>query len=134
MTHLDTSFLVDLLREGARGGQGAAHAMLDRLPGQELVVSVHVACELFAGAELSADPASERERVTSLLRALQVTYPSDRFAARYGSVLAELRRRGETVSTMDLLIGTAALVDDAPLVTRNARDFERLPGLRVVTY
>ena len=102
MTHLDTSFLVDLLREGPRGGQGAAHAMLDRLPGQELVVSVHVACELFAGAELSADPARERERVTS--------------------------------STMDMLIGTAALVDDAPLVTRNARDFERLPGLRVVTY
>jgi tRNA(fMet)-specific endonuclease VapC len=133
VTHLDTSFLVDLLREGARGGEGPAHDALDRLPDQELVVSVHVACELFSGAELSADPARERERLGALLRALQVVYPSDRFAARYGSVLAELRHRGETVSTMDLLIGTAALVDGSALVTRNARDFERLPGLHVIT-
>ena len=103
MTHLDTSFLVDLLREGARGGAGPAHALLDRLPDQELVVSVHVACELYAGAEMSADPARERERVGALLRALQVVYPSDRFPSQYGSVLAELRRRRESVSTMDLL-------------------------------
>lgn len=134
MTHLDTSFLVDLLREGARGGTGPAHDRLERLTDEELVVSVHVACELFAGAELSREPASERERVSVLLSALQVVYPTDRFAARYGTVLAELRRRGEAVPTMDLLIGTAALVDDSPLVTRNARDFERLPGLQVLAY
>ena len=134
MTHLDTSFLVDLLREGSRGGEGRAHALLDRLPDQELGVSVHAACELYAGAELSLDPVQERERVGALLRALQVVYPSDRFASRYGGLLAELRRRGETVSTMDLLIGTAALVDGSALVTRNARDFERLPGLDVITY
>lgn len=134
MTHLDTSFLVDLLREGARGGTGPAHDLLERLADEELVVSVHVACELFAGAELSREPARERERVSVLLSALQVVYPTDRFAARYGTVLAELRRRGEAVPTMDLLIGTAALVDDSPLVTRNARDFERLPGLQVLAY
>lgn len=134
MTHLDTSFLVDLLREGARGGTGPAHDLLERLTDEELVVSVHVACELFAGAEMSREPARERERVSVLLSALQVVYPTDRFAARYGTVLAELRRRGEAVPTMDLLIGTAALVDDSPLVTRNARDFERLPGLQVLAY
>jgi len=134
VTHLDTSFLMDLLREGAGGREGPAHALLEGLADEELVVSVHVACELFAGAEMSRKPTRERERVAALLGALQVVYPTDRFAARYGQVLAELRRRGETVPTMDLLIGTAALVDDSPLVTRNARDFERLPGLRVVGY
>jgi predicted nucleic acid-binding protein len=35
---------------------------------------------------------------------------------------------------MDLLIATAALIDDAPLVTRNVKDFSRVPGLRVVGY
>ena len=134
MTHLDTSFLVDLLREGARGRGGPAHTLLDKLVGDELAVSVHVACELYAGAEMSKDPARERERVAALLRVLHVVHPSDGFAPRYGSVLGELRRRGEAVSTMDLLIGTAALVDESPLVTRNARDFERIPGLRVLGY
>lgn len=38
MTHLDTSFLVDLLREAARGEEGPAHAALDRLAEEELAV------------------------------------------------------------------------------------------------
>jgi predicted nucleic acid-binding protein len=35
---------------------------------------------------------------------------------------------------MDLLIATAAVLDEAPLVTRNARDFARVPGLELVGY
>jgi predicted nucleic acid-binding protein len=35
---------------------------------------------------------------------------------------------------MDLLIGTAALLDDAALVTRNVRDFSKIPGLRLLAY
>jgi predicted nucleic acid-binding protein len=36
--------------------------------------------------------------------------------------------------SMDLLIATAALLDDAPLITRNVKDFSRVPGLRVMGY
>ena len=85
MTHLDTSFLVDLLREAARGKEGPAHAVLDRLAEEELAVSVHVPCELYAGAELADDPEVERDRVTSLLKALQVVHTGDRFAPLYGA-------------------------------------------------
>lgn len=35
---------------------------------------------------------------------------------------------------MDLLIATAAVVDDAPLVSRNVKDFSPVPGLRVLGY
>jgi predicted nucleic acid-binding protein len=35
---------------------------------------------------------------------------------------------------MDLLIIIAAVLDDAPLVTRNLKDFSRVPGLRVLSY
>lgn len=134
MIHLDTSFLVDLLREHARNEHGPATRKLDELAEQELTLSVHAACELHAGAELSRQPVRERERIAALLGAVQVTGTDERFPARYGAVLAELRRRGETVATMDLLIATAALGDDAILVTRNVREFERIPGLTVLTY
>ena len=134
MTHLDTSFLVDLLREGARNVEGPAHRALDGVGDDELVVSVHVACELFAGAELSADPSRERERVAAFLRAVRVVHTTDRFAPLFGRTLAELRRRGEAVSTRDLIIATAALLDGSPLMTRNARHFDRIPGLLVVGY
>ncbi len=35
---------------------------------------------------------------------------------------------------MELLIAAAAIVDDAPVVTRNVRGFERVPGLHVLSY
>ena len=35
---------------------------------------------------------------------------------------------------MDLLIGVAAVEADVPLLTRNRKDFERIPGLEVLTY
>jgi predicted nucleic acid-binding protein len=134
LTHLDTTFLVDLLRERRRGEEGPASRLLGRLADEALAVSVHVACELFAGAELADEPERERERVAALVNALQVVQPDDRFAPPYGELLAELRRRGSPVPTMDLLIATAARVHEAALVTRNARDFERIPGLDVIAY
>ena len=50
--HLDTSFLVDLLRERARGVEGAASAFLARHLEDELCASVFVACELLLGVGL----------------------------------------------------------------------------------
>jgi len=134
VTHLDTSYLVDLLRETRRGEPGPASALLDSLADEPLAVSVHVACELYGGAELSRDPAVERAHVDALLAALEVVPPDDGFPARYGEILAELRKRGQSISTMDLLIATAALGHGATLVTRNARDFDRVPGLIVRGY
>lgn len=134
MTHLDTTYLVDLLRERARREEGPATRKLEELYEEELAVSVHVACELHAGAEFSQDPERERGRVEALLRPLGVAYPDERFPARYGGLLAELQRRGEVISSMDLLIATAAVVDGAAILTRNAREFERVPGLRVISY
>jgi predicted nucleic acid-binding protein len=55
-------------------------------------------------------------------------------APAYGRILASLQRRGEIVATMDLLIGLTALLEGAPLVTRNAAHFERVQDLRVLQY
>ena len=134
MTHLDTSFLVDLLRETATGTDGPARQLLARLEDEELWVSVHVACELMAGAELSSHPEGERAKVQALLQGVEVAYPDEKFALTYGRLLAWLRRRGESVATMDLLIATAAAVVSAPIVTRNGKHFARIPGLTVVDY
>ena len=134
MMHLDTSFLVDLLRESSRRASGAAASLLDTLEGEEMRVGVHVVCELLAGAELARQPRIERQRVRQLCANLQVVYPDERFPTVYARVLAHLERSRQRISTMDLLIGSAALVDESSLVTRNARDFSRIPGLELVTY
>ena len=92
-----------------------------------------VVCELRAGAELSRKPLQEHERLNQLLAGLLVVYPDDRFAGMYARLLST-RKTTRPLADMDLLIGTAAMVDDAPLITRNVRDFSRIPGLRVMGY
>jgi tRNA(fMet)-specific endonuclease VapC len=132
--HLDTSLLVDLLREAGRGTEGPASRLLAGLPDEEVGISVFVACELAAGAAMSTRPAQEKRRVDRLCEGLHIEYPDERFASAYGSLLASQERGRGRISTMDLLIATSALVAGAPLVTRNPRDFSRVPGLDVLTY
>jgi predicted nucleic acid-binding protein len=133
--HLDSSFLIDLEREHRRGRPGGALHFIEGLDDDEvLAVSVHTVCELRAGAELAPNPLKATEALDELLGGLLLVYPDDRFAPLYARLLSSLQRSGRPVATMDLLIATAALLDDAPLVTRNARDFSRVPGLRVLEY
>lgn len=134
MIHLDTTFLVDLLRETRRNQPGPAMAFLESLQEQELSVSVHVLCELYAGAELSHDPPRERQAIQRFSGALRIRYPDDKFAPVYGLLLATLQRSGLTIAAFDLLIATSALVDGAPLVTRNLKHFNRVPDLALLTY
>jgi predicted nucleic acid-binding protein len=132
--HLDTSFLVDLLRERRRRKPGAASAVLESLKDDELAVSLFVLCELEAGAAGSDHPEQERSRILGLLAPLELVMPASSLAPIYGRLLAELEQRGETIATMDLLIAATALADAAPLVTGNRRHFERIADLEVLSY
>jgi predicted nucleic acid-binding protein len=135
MIHLDSSFLIDLLRETARGKPGPALEFIEALDPREILgVSVHVVCELRAGAELSRAALQEHEALDHLLSGLLVSFPDDRFAPAYARVVAATTRAGKTTSAMDTLIATSALLDDAALATRNVKDFSRIPGLRVLRY
>ncbi len=135
MLHLDTSFLIDLERETRRDRPGPAFEFLESLdPGEVLAVSVHALCEVRTGAELARRPLETHEALDQLLSSLLVVYPDDRFAGTYARLLAALERTGRKVAPMDLLIATAATLDDAAVVTRNAKDFSRIPGLRILRY
>ena len=135
MLHLDTSFLIDLERETSRDEPGPAFEFLETLdPTEVLAVSVHVLCELRTGAELTRKALETHETLDRLVSGLLVVYPDDRFAPTYARLLAAMLQSKRDVATMDLLIATAATLDDAPLVTRNVKDFSRVPGLRVLRY
>ncbi len=135
MIHFDSSFLIDLQRELVRERPGVAFELIESFDAGEILgVSVHVVCELRAGAELTKKALAEHEAIDRLLSGLLVAYPDDRFPILYGRLLAATRRTGRAVASMDLLIGTAALLEDAALVTRNVKDFSKIPGLRVLGY
>lgn len=133
MSFFDTSFLIDLLREQRRNLSGPAHRKLEAMGESPVRISVFVICELEVGVALSRVP-EETKRVHLLCQHFEVVYPDGRFATVYGTTLAEIRRRGQSVSTMDLLVATVTLVENDTLITRNLKDFQKIPGLQVESY
>ena len=133
MTHLDTSFLVDLLREQQRRTPGPASEWLETHADESVGASVFVACELEAGAGRAAHPDGERRRLRELA-SITIAYPDDRYAPVHGDTLARMLLRGRSIATMDLLIATTALVESVPLLTGNRRHFEHVPDLRVISF
>ena len=93
-----------------------------------------MACELAAGAEMSKRPFEEKRKVDRLCSSLGIDYPDERFPPAYGSLLRTQERGPGRISTMDLLIATSSVVAEASLLTRNAKDFSRVPGLDLLTY
>ena len=135
MIHFDTSFLVDLEKELVRETPGPAFEFLESLADSELLVtSVHVIAELRVGAELTRHPVRTHEALDQLLAGFLTAYPDQRFAPMYARLWTAANRGKRAIPSMGLLIATAAILDDAQIVTRNVKDFSRIPGLRVLGY
>jgi tRNA(fMet)-specific endonuclease VapC len=69
------------------------------------------------------------ERILAELEAIPITEPVARVHAEIWSALAA---RGRSPAAHDLWIAATALAHGLGVATRNARDFKRVPGLRVV--
>ena len=121
---LDTDVLVDVLR-----GRGATR---DRLaagsPDGFRVSSVAVA-ELAYGALLSREPARAGLAWRALLEPLEVI-PFDAAAATHHAEL-RLALRSTPIGERDLIVAATATAHGMTVVTRNLREFDRVPGLVV---
>lgn len=108
-------------------------AMIERfaeLNPRQLWLSAIVAAELrFGAAKLGS--ARFSAAVEAWLAGFDVRpWPLDA-TQHYAKVRAELERAGKTIGGMDLLIAAHAMAEDSTLVTNNAREFLRVPGLAV---
>jgi tRNA(fMet)-specific endonuclease VapC len=54
---------------------------------------------------------------------------TDTVSERFGHVKSTLERRGQRIEDFDVAIAAHALAEDAVLVTANANDMGRIPGL-----
>lgn len=52
-------------------------------------------------------------------------------AHHYAQVRAALEKTGHPIGAMDLMIASHVLAEDSVLITNNAREFHRVPGLAV---
>lgn len=126
---LDTNVLSEIIRNptGPFGARVAAEAP------DAVCTSIVVACELRFGARRKGSPVLTR-RVQQLLAALPVLPFDEPADDHYADVRATLEQAGTPIGSHDPFIAAHARSRGLTLVTNNVREFERVPGLRVVDW
>jgi tRNA(fMet)-specific endonuclease VapC len=97
----------------------------------EAALSVITFGELVYGAEKSAQRAAALELLQELARVLPVMELPEAAAEAYGTIRAELERKGQMIGNNDLWIAAHAKATGLTLVTNNEREFRRVRGLKV---
>jgi tRNA(fMet)-specific endonuclease VapC len=100
-----------------------------------LYISTIVLGELYTWAFQRQNPLPVIERIErDLLPDVGLLDFDSDCAKEFGRVRGQLLQAGITVSRVDLMIGCVALVHDLTLATHNTRDYEHIPGLRLVDW
>jgi tRNA(fMet)-specific endonuclease VapC len=128
---LDTSFLIDLLRESA-----AAETLLRHYEEryEPLTTTPVNAAELFDGAFSPRGKKGEVAKVRGMLERLELLEMSYSVCEKYGRLVNELRSKGVTIGDLDTLIASAAMTHRQILVTRDKAHFEKVTGLVVESW
>jgi predicted nucleic acid-binding protein len=126
----DTTLHMDLLR-----GSEPAEREVRRLESEGVLLWVPTPAvfELWEGVKRADRPEEER-RIDAVLGGYTVVAFERPHAARAGRVSGALLRRGTMLDPVDAQIAGMALEERLPVLTRNAKHFERVPDLKVTTY
>ncbi|MDX2179714.1 MAG: type II toxin-antitoxin system VapC family toxin [Bryobacteraceae bacterium] len=129
MYFLDSDFCVKAMRQ-----RESAIQLLESLPRHLVAVPSIVRAELYFGAENSDRVESELAKLAGFFEPYP-TIPFDAGAAEtYGEIRANLKRKGQLIGDHDMLIAATALSRQATLITRNVAEFQRVPGLRLLSW
>lgn len=126
---LDTNIVSALLRDP----QGSIARKIEGVGEDAICTSIIVAAELRFGAKKRGLEELTR-RVNAVLNALTIlpfVSPADDI---YAAIRAYLEEKGTPIGPNDLLIAASAIAQNCILVTKNTREFSRVPGLAIVDW
>jgi len=125
---LDTNIVSYIMK-----GAPEAKFYENHLSGKILAISFITVGELWAGAEHAGWGEQRRKELESALRNFVVIPYDYEIAKRYGEIVAQRKRIGKPISFADAWIAACALRHQVTLVTHNAKDFQDIPNLSVIT-
>lgn len=127
---LDTDILIDHLRN-----QTSVVTCIRRLEEEHAVLSTTAinAFELLYGAYKTQNKDQNVHATKALLDRLALYAFDAQSAELAGEILATLESAGQLIGFRDLFIGATALVNNAQLLTRNTKHFQKVPGLQLRT-
>ena len=101
----------------------------------ELITTTPICvCELFAGAYRSKKKDLEIKKVKEFLSRMELLEFSTQACERIGRLRGELESGGTQVGDFDIMIAAIALAHSQPVLTRDVRHFQKIPGLAVETW
>jgi tRNA(fMet)-specific endonuclease VapC len=125
---IDTDLLVNSER-------GTGDEVATILGAEDVAISVITMSELLHGVARASGGVRARraafvEHLLAALYAIPITEP---VAWVHAQIWADMAAAGVVVGAHDLWIAATAVAHGLGVATRNAREFERVPGLRVVS-
>lgn len=125
---LDTNVVSYLMRGGAEAEAYAPH-----VEGKLLAIAFITVGEMYFGAENRNWGENKRKQLETTLRNF-VVIPYDHEIARcYGRLVAERKRQGRPIAPNDAWIAACTVRHEVPLITHNAKDFDGISSLNVIT-
>jgi tRNA(fMet)-specific endonuclease VapC len=125
---VDTDFLIDRWRNGeASGASIYARAHME----DSLAISWIVKGEFLGIAGIAGQ---DSPQIMEFLARYPTHWPDEELILGYARLNVLLLRRSLSLRTNDLWIAASALRLDVPLVTRNTREFGKVPRIKLDPY
>lgn len=127
MTYLiDSDVVADYL-----GARPQTIDLLSALAKEDIAVSLVTVGEIYEGIYYGRDLDKAEAIFRQFLRLAETLPLTQTIRQRFAQIRGELRRKGQIIGDFDILIAATALHHRLILVTRNSKDYDRIPGLQL---
>ncbi|MEO6322373.1 MAG: type II toxin-antitoxin system VapC family toxin [Polaromonas sp.] len=126
---LDTNILIYAYRH-----LGGCRERLDAQSASDLSICAINIAEIEYGIAKSSRPEGLRLFLSNIQARYALQPLSVEAACQAGQLRAVLERQGQPIGAYDLLIAGVALANNLTVVTRNVREFARVPNLKVESW
>lgn len=128
MACLDTNIIIDILKN-EKNTLKKIKELEEK--GVELSITAINSFELFKGS-LRSSQKEATKILLELLSNLKILSFDFKASEKAAEIFEELRKKGETIDALDLMIASIVIVNNETLMTKNTRHFERMSGLKIL--
>jgi predicted nucleic acid-binding protein len=123
---IDSDVIADWLQ-----GKSIAVQLISGLGNGHLAISIITYGEIYEGIYYGSNRNAIETAFRGFIRTTKVLPLSRLTMERFAHIRGDLRKQGQLLADMDLLIAATAITHNLTLVTGNKRHFARIPGLTI---
>ncbi len=123
---VDSDYVADYL-----GARPNAIQLLSFFAKDDLSISIITYGEIYEGIHFGRDLQKTTDVFQRFLRSIEILPLTKPIMQQFARMRGELRRTGKIIGDFDILIAATAIQHHLTLVTRNIKDYQRIPNLKM---